>query len=67
MRAHLKKLRRAEGGAEMFEVCRVKNQDFTPKNHIVFQLFLGGEASGAAPWIRPCILLIQSLHQRGGI
>ena len=55
----------------MVEVFRVKNHDFTPKNHIVFQLFLGGgeggEASGAAPWIRPCILLIQSLHQRGGI
>jgi hypothetical protein len=32
--AHLKKLRRAEGGAKMFRVFRVKNHDFTPKNYI---------------------------------
>jgi hypothetical protein len=32
--AHLKKLRRAEGGANIFGVFRVKNHDFTPKNHI---------------------------------
>ena len=32
--AHLKKLRRAEGGAKIFEVFRVKNYDFMPKNHI---------------------------------
>ena len=32
--AHLKKLRRAEGGVKMFGVFRVKNHDFTPKNHI---------------------------------
>ena len=31
--AHLKKLRRAEGGAKMFEVFRVKNHDFTQTNH----------------------------------
>jgi hypothetical protein len=30
--AHLKKLR--EGGAKIFGVFRVKNHDFTPKNHI---------------------------------
>ena len=28
---HLKKLRRAEGGANIFGVFRVKNHDFTPK------------------------------------
>ena len=33
--AHLKKLRRAEEGAKIFGVFRVKN--FTPKNHIFFQ------------------------------
>ena len=33
--AHLKKLRRAEGGANMFGVFRVKNHDSTPKNHII--------------------------------
>jgi hypothetical protein len=32
--AHLEKLRRVEGGAKMFGVFRVKNHDFTPKNHI---------------------------------
>ena len=35
--AHLKKLRRAEGGAKSFGVFRVKNHDFTPNNHIFFQ------------------------------
>ena len=38
--AHLKKLRRAEGGANIFGVFRVKNHDFTPKNH--FSNFRGG-------------------------
>jgi hypothetical protein len=38
--AHLKKLRRAEGGANIFGVFRVKNLDFTPKNHI-FSNFRG--------------------------
>ena len=33
--AHLKKLRRAEGGAKNFGVFRVKKHDFTPKNHIL--------------------------------
>ena len=32
--AHLKKLRQAEGGAKILGVFRVKNHDFTPKNHI---------------------------------
>jgi hypothetical protein len=36
--AHLKKLRRAEGGAKNFGVFRVKNHDFTQKNHIFFHL-----------------------------
>ena len=35
--AHLKKLRRAEGGTKIFGVFRVKNHDFTKKNHIFFQ------------------------------
>jgi hypothetical protein len=33
--AHLKKLRRAVGGAYIFGVFRVKNHDFTPKNLII--------------------------------
>ena len=32
--AYLKKLHRAEGGTNIFGVFRVKNHDFTPKNHI---------------------------------
>ena len=32
--AHLKKLRRAEGSANIFGLFRVKNHDFTPTNHI---------------------------------
>jgi hypothetical protein len=39
--AHLKKLRRTEGGANIFGVFRVRNHDFTPKNHI-FSNFRGG-------------------------
>jgi hypothetical protein len=37
-RAHLKKLRRAEGGAKNFGVFRVKNHDFTPKKSDFFQM-----------------------------
>jgi hypothetical protein len=45
----VKKLRRAEGGAKIFGVFRVKNHDFTSKNHI-FSNFRGkGRASGDAP------------------
>jgi hypothetical protein len=35
--AHLSKLRRAEGGAKIVGVFRVKNHDFTPRNLICFQ------------------------------
>ena len=52
--AHLKKLRRAEGGAKNFGVFRVKNHDFTSKNYI-FSNFRGG-ARNPPPWIRPCIV-----------
>jgi hypothetical protein len=47
--AQFKKLRRAEGGANIFGVFRVKKHDFTPKNHI-FSNFKGG---GAARRVRP--------------
>jgi hypothetical protein len=46
--AHLKKLRQAEGGTKHFGVFRVKNHDFTPKNHI-FSNFRGGARTGCAP------------------
>ena len=46
----LKKLRRAEGGANFFGVFRVKNHDFTPKN-LIFSNF-----RGAPPCIKtPCV------------
>ncbi len=45
--AQLKKLRRAEGGTIIFGVFRVKNHDFTPKNHS-FPI-LGGARAGSAP------------------
>jgi hypothetical protein len=41
---HLKKLRREEAGAKMFGVFRVKNHEFTPKNHIFPPNFRGGGA-----------------------
>jgi hypothetical protein len=37
----------AEGGAKIFEVFRVKNHDFTPKN-LIFSNFRGA-APGAPP------------------
>jgi hypothetical protein len=37
--SHLKKLRRTEGGAEIFGVFRVKNHDFTPKYPDWLRLF----------------------------
>ena len=45
---HLKKLRREEGGAKICVAFRVKNHDFTPKNHI-FSNIRGGGAPGAPP------------------
>jgi hypothetical protein len=53
--AHLKKLRRAEGGAKVFGVFRVKNHEFTPKNHI-FSNFRGGVRRVRPPWIRPWVV-----------
>ena len=46
-------MRRAEGGAKIVGVFRVKNHDFTLKNHI-FSNFMGARA-GCAPWIHPWI------------
>ena len=53
--AHLKKLRRAEGGAKIVGVFRVKNHDFKPKNYIFFQFKGRGVcACRVRPsWIRP--------------
>jgi hypothetical protein len=43
---------RREG--EHFAVFRVKNHDFTPKNHI-FSTFRGRAPGASLPWIRPCV------------
>jgi hypothetical protein len=40
--AHLKKSRRAEGGAKNFGVFRVKNHDFTTNKIIFFPITEGG-------------------------
>ena len=55
----LKKSHRAEGGAKILGVFRVKNHDFTQKNHI-FSNFRGGAHAGCIPpWIRPwCIFVL---------
>jgi len=54
---HLKKSRRAEGGAKIFEVFRVKNHDFTQKNHI-FSNFRGARAGCAPPVSAPGIVYV---------
>ena len=57
--AHLKKWRRAEGGAIVCGVFRVKNHDFTPKKSYYFPILGGGWGVGGAvcaPWIRPCYI-----------
>ena len=55
--AHLKKLRQAEGGAKIFGVFRVKNHDFTPKNHIFYN-FRGARA-GCVPPLDPRLERLQ--------
>ena len=55
--AHLKKLRRAEAGANIFGIFRVKNHDFTPKNHI-FSNFRGG-ARRVYPLDPPLVYIMQ--------
>ena len=53
----------AEGDAKIFGVFRVKNHDFTPKNHI-FSNFRGGRAGYAPLWIRPCICIYLPVQLR---
>jgi hypothetical protein len=55
-------LRRAEGGAKIVGVFRVKNHDFTPKNHI-FPI-LGGRAPGAPPLLNPIVIPVDSIAAR---
>jgi hypothetical protein len=51
---HLKKLRRAEGGVKIVGVFRMKNHDFTPKNHILSNFKGCARRVCSTPWIRPC-------------
>ena len=65
---HLKKLRRAEGGAKIFGVFRVKNHDFTPKIHIFSNFFGGGgrrvhPTPGSVPDIYIYILHFSSYYR----
>ena len=58
---HLKKLRRAEGGATILGVFRVKNHDFTPKNHIFSNFRGGGGRAGCAPLDPPMYFMTEIL------
>ena len=62
--AHLKKLRRAEGGAKIFGVFRVKNHGFTPKNHI-FSNFRGCARRVRAPLDPPLISMVTQIFRNG--
>jgi hypothetical protein len=66
---HLKKLRRAEGGAKIFGVFRVKNHDFTQKKNHIFSNFGGGGGglAGCAPPLDtvPHKKLLHKLDQYG--
>ena len=56
--AHIKKLRRAEGGGNFFgRIFRVKSHDFTPKNYIFSNFRGAARPPGSAPGI-VCSLLI---------
>ena len=53
----LKKLHRAEGGATIVGVFRVKNHDFTPKDHI-FSNFREARAGCATPGSTPVLTFL---------
>ena len=68
--AHLKKSRRAEGGAKIVGVFRVKNHDFTQKNHF-FSNIRGGARRVPPPldppleiykWKSGALILCRVIH-----
>jgi hypothetical protein len=61
--AHLKKLRRAKGGAKIVGVFRLKNHDFTPKNHI-FSNFRGDARRVRPPPGSAPDLVKKTLHSK---
>jgi hypothetical protein len=56
----------AEGGAKICGVFRVKNHDFTPKNHI-FSNFRGDARRVRPLWIRPWVPPYSKLNFQGKI
>ena len=58
--APLKKLFRAEGCVKIFGVFRVKNHDFTPKNHIFSNFRGGGDASPLDPPLVMVLCFVQN-------
>jgi hypothetical protein len=58
--AHFKKLRRAEGGAKIFGVFRVKNHDFTPKKSY-FCCLLEGSYLVYVVYVCLCIVVSNTL------
>jgi hypothetical protein len=54
---HLIKLRRAEGGAKIVGVFRVKNYDFTPENHIFSNFRGGGGGGGGGTGFAPAMIV----------
>ena len=57
---HLRKLCRAEGGAKIVGVFRVKNHDFTPKNNI-FSSFRGRGSRRMRPLDSPLLDLLVNI------
>ena len=55
---NVKKYRRAERGAKMFGVFRVKNHDFTQTNHIFSNSRWGEGAPGARPLDPPLYVVV---------
>ena len=56
--AYLKKLCRSEGGTKIFGAFRVKNHDFTPKNHIFSNLRGGACRVCPPPGSAPAVFTI---------
>ena len=58
--AHLKKMRRAEGGANIFGIFRVKKKRFDAKKSYIFPI-LGGVRAGCAPAISAPVVYVGQL------
>ena len=56
----LKEIAPSGGRREHFWVFRVKNHDFTQKNHFFFNLRGAARRVRPPPWIRPCKLILKT-------